>query len=155
MKVLVPGISGQLGRMVAERLHTAGHDVVGIDRRPWPGAPSGVKIYEVDIRKRPAEDVFRSFRPEAVIHMATVTHLAAQSEDRFRINLIGTRAVFDHCARYGAKRCIFVGRHTYYGATADSPLYHGEEDPPLAVTTFPELADLVAPDPYPGPALRR
>jgi UDP-glucose 4-epimerase len=63
--------------------------------------------------------------------------------------------VFDHCAHYGAKRCIFVGRHTYYGAAADSSLYHGEEDPPFAMTTFPELADLVAADLYAGSALWR
>jgi UDP-glucose 4-epimerase len=155
MKVLIPGISGQLGRMVAERLRDAGHEIAGIDRRPWPGAPRGVKVHEHDIRKRQAEDVFRTFRPDAVVHMATVTHLVTSSEDRYRINLVGTRAVFDHCARYGAKRCIFVGRHTYYGAAADSPLYHAEEDPPLAVTTFPELADLVAADLYAGSALWR
>jgi UDP-glucose 4-epimerase len=155
MKVLIPGISGQLGRMVAERLHQAGHDIAGIDRRPWPGAPRGVKVHEHDIRKRQAEDVFRTFRPDAVVHMATVTHLVTSSEDRYRINLVGTRAVFDHCHRYGARRCIFVGRHTYYGASSDSPLYHGEEDPPLAVTTFPELADLVAADLYAGSALWR
>ena len=35
-------------------------------------------------------------RPHAVIHMATVTHLVVQSEDRYRINLGGTRAVFEH-----------------------------------------------------------
>jgi UDP-glucose 4-epimerase len=87
--------------------------------------------------------------------MATVTHLVATSEDRYRINLVGTRAVFDHCARYGAKQCLFVGRHTYYGASSDSPLYHSEEEPPLAVANFPELADLVAADLYAGSALWR
>ena len=30
MKVLVPGISGRLGKMLAERLLEDGHDVVGI-----------------------------------------------------------------------------------------------------------------------------
>src|SRR5581483_5760240 len=99
--------------------------------------------------------VFRTFRPDAVIHMATVTHLTVRDEDRYRINLFGTRAVFDHCHHYGAKRCIFVGRHTYYGAAADTALYHGEEDPPMAMTTFPELSDLVAADLYAGSALWR
>jgi UDP-glucose 4-epimerase len=155
MKVLIPGISGRLGRLVAEQLHVAGHEVSGIDRRPWPGAPRGVVVHEHDIRKRPAEDVFRKLRPDAVIHMATVTHLVAKSEDRYRINLFGTRAVLDHCHTYGVKRCVFVGRHTYYGAAADSPLYHGEEDPPMAGHTFPELADLVAADLYAGSALWR
>ena len=155
MKVLIPGITGRLARIVAMKLHERGHTVYGIDRRPWPEAPEGIEVFQLDIRKRAAEDVFRKHRPEAVIHMATVTHLTVRNEDRLRINLFGTRAVFDHCHHYGAKRCIFVGRHTYYGAAADSSLYHGEEDPPFAMTTFPELADLVAADLYAGSALWR
>jgi UDP-glucose 4-epimerase len=155
MKVLIPGITGRLARIVAMRLLDRGHTVLGIDRRPWPEAPPGVEVFQIDIRKRAAEDIFRRHRPDAVIHMATVTHLTVQSEDRYRINLFGTRAVFDHCHHYGAKQAIFVGRHTFYGAAADSWLYHGEEDPPMAMTTFPELADLVAADLYAGSALWR
>lgn len=155
MKVLVPGITGRLARLVTQKLLDAGHQVIGIDRRPWRDAPAGVEVFQIDIRKRAAEDVFRKHRPEAVIHMATVTHLTVSNEDRYRINLFGTRAVFDHCHHYGAKHCIFVGRHTYYGAAADSSLYHGEEDPPMAMTTFPELSDLVAADLYAGSALWR
>jgi len=155
MKVLIPGITGRLARTVATKLVDAGHQVIGIDRRPWLNAPKEIEVFQIDIRKRAAEEVFRKHRPEAVIHMATVTHLTVRNEDRFRINLFGTRAVFDHCAHHGAKQCIFVGRHTYYGAAADSSLYHGEEDPPFAMTTFPELADLVAADLYAGSALWR
>ncbi len=155
MKVLIPGITGRLARLVATRLRDAGHQVIGIDRRHWPDAPTGIEVLQLDIRKRAAEEVFRQHHPEAVIHMATVTHLTQRSEDRYRINLFGTRAVFDHCHHYGARQCIFVGRHTYYGAAADSTLYHGEEDPPMAMTTFPELADLVAADLYAGSALWR
>ena len=73
-------------------------------QRPWPDAPEAVDMHHVDIRKRGAEEVFRSFRPEAVIHMGTVTHLVQRSEDRFRINLQGTRAVLNHSERYGAKQ---------------------------------------------------
>jgi UDP-glucose 4-epimerase len=155
VKVLVTGVSGKIGRMVATRLLAEGHTVVGIDRRPWPGAPKEIELHQEDIRKRAAEDVFRAHRPEGVIHMATVTHLVGSSEDRYRINLYGTRAVFDHCKTYGAQAAVFVGRHTYYGASADSPLYHREDDPPMAVTTFPELADLVAADLYACTALWR
>src|SRR5690349_15512923 len=130
MKVLIPGISGRIGRMVAEKLLASGHQVIGIDRRPWRDAPVDVELHDVDIRKRAAEDVFRKHRPDCVIHMATVTHLVAHSEERYRINLGGTRAVFEHSKNYGVKQAIFVGRHTYYGAAPDSPLYHAEDEPP-------------------------
>ena len=155
MKVLVTGISGKIGRLVAEMLLEEGHDVLGIDRRPWPDAPDDVEVFTEDIRKRPAEDVFRTRRPEAVIHMATVSHVTADAEERYRINLHGTRAVFDHCHDYGVDRAIFVGRHTVYGAAPDAPLYYTEDEPPLAVSTFPELADLVAADLFAGSALWR
>ncbi len=155
MKILVPGIAGRLGLLLAERLIAEGHDVIGIDRRPFREAPAGVEMHELDIRKRAAEDVFRRVRPDAVIHMATVTHLVVQSEDRYRINLGGTRAVFEHSEKYGASHVVFVGRHTYYGAASDSPLYHTEDEPPMGLSHFPELADLVAADLYAGSALWR
>lgn len=155
MKVLITGIGGKVGRIVAGLLLERGHQVCGIDRRAWRDCPEGLVVHQADIRKRAAEEVFRAFRPEGVIHMATVTHLTASSEDRYRINLHGTRAVFEHCHTYGARTAVFVGRHTYYGAGPDSPLYHREEAPPMAVHTFPELADLVAADLYAGTALWR
>lgn len=155
MKVLITGISGNIGRLVAERLDEEGHTVLGIDRRPWPDAPSGVEVFTEDIRKRPAENVFRTREPDAVVHMATVTHVTAKPEERYRINLHGTRAVFDHCHEYAVDRAIFVGRHTVYGAAPDTPLYYSEDEPPLAVSTFPELADLVAADLFAGSALWR
>lgn len=155
MKVLVTGISGAMGRMVTRRLLEAGYEVVGIDRRPWPDPPKGVEMVRADIRKREAEDVFRTRQPNAVVHMATVTHFTASFEERFRINLNGTRAIFDHAHTYGVKNLVFVGRATVYGAAPDVALYHTEEDPPLAASTFPELADLVAADLFAGSALWR
>ena len=155
MKVLITGISGTVGRKVAALLLQRGHTVHGIDRRPWPDAPKAVEVVPVDIRKRAAEDVFRTKRPDCVIHLATITHFMADAEERYRVNLGGTRAVFDHCHKHRVKEAIFVGRHTFYGAAADSPLYHTESDPPLAVSTFPELADLVAADLFAASALWR
>lgn len=154
MKVLVTGISGKLGRLVTHRLVESGHQVVGIDRRPWTSPPAGVEIVEADVRKRNAEDVFRRFRPEGVIHMATVTHLVEKSPERYRINLQGTRAIVDACAEHRVKQLVFVGRHTFYGAAPDSPLYHTEDEPPLALS-FAELADLVAADLFAASALWR
>lgn len=153
MKVLITGITGGHAQLVALRLVDHGHEVLGIDVRPWQGAPRGVKMFQTDVRKRPAADVFRVHRPDVVIHMATVTHFDASTEQRYRVNLRGTQAVFKHCNDFGVKEAVFVGRHTIYGAAADAPLYRNEDEPPLAVSTFPELADLVAADLYASRAL--
>jgi UDP-glucose 4-epimerase len=153
VRVLIPGASGAIARRVALRLTSEGHEVIGIDRRPWIGAP--IEFHEVDVRKRAAEDVFRKTRPQAVVHMATVTSLVVSGEERYQINLGGTRAVFEHSRAYGVQHCVFVGRHTFYGAGADTPLFHTEDEPPLALNRFPELADLVAADLYAATALWR
>ena len=155
MKILITGVAGKLGRAVARAHVERGHVVLGIDRRPWPDAPRGVTMFKADLRKRPAEEVFRTERPEVVVHMATVSHFNARASERYRINLKGTQAVFDYASRYGVSQCIFVGRHTYYGASPDAPLYHSEHDPPGAMMAYPELADLVAADLYAGSALWR
>ncbi|QSQ19564.1 NAD-dependent epimerase/dehydratase family protein [Pyxidicoccus parkwayensis] len=156
MRVLIPGISGGIARKLALRLHDAGHQVAGVDIRPWEEARElGIEVFRGDVRKRAAEDVFRRWRPEAVVHMATVTAFTVQGAERGRINLDGTKAVFDHCGAHGVKQMLFVGRHTFYGAAADSPLYHSEDEPPRALEAIPELADLVAADLYAATALWR
>ena len=155
MRILITGISGGIARPLAQQLSILGHEVLGIDRRPWPDHPINVQVFHVDVRKRPAEDVFRHHRPEVVIHMATVTHLTARQEERYRINLGGTQTIFEHCHTYGVKQALFIGRHTVYGAAPDAPLYRTETEPPLATATYPALADLVAADLFAGSALWR
>lgn len=153
--VLVTGVSGALGKKVALLLRAQGHRVIGVDMRPWPDRPRDIEVVAVDLRKRAGEDLFRQRRPRAVVHLATVSYLQADLDERYRTNLGGTRAVFDHCRHWGVEETIFVSRHTFYGAAGDAPLYHTEDDPPLAVSTFPELSDLVAADLYAASALWR
>jgi UDP-glucose 4-epimerase len=153
LRILVVGASGATARKLVGRLAHEGHTVVGIDRRPWVNPP--VEFHELDVRKRGAEDVFRRVRPHAVVHMATITSLAVPGEERHRINLGGTRAVFEYSRLYGVEHCVFVGRHTFYGAGPESPLFHTEDEPPQELNRFPELADLVAADLYAATALWR
>lgn len=155
MRTVVTGVSGRLGRIIAEQLVSAGHEVIGIDIRPWPEAPKGVEVLPLDLRKRAAEEVFRSREPTALVHMATVAHLHASDYEAHRLSLGGTQAALEYCHHYGVKQAVVVGRHTYYGATPDSPLYHKEDEPPMVSEVFPELADLIAADLFAGSALWR
>ena len=50
-KVLITGISGGQGRLLARRLREK-YEVCGVDRVPWEGAPRGVRVHLVDIRKQ-------------------------------------------------------------------------------------------------------
>lgn len=156
MKVLIAGIAGGIAQQLALRLLADGHEVAGIDPRPWRSAPAEITVHQVDLRKRAAADVFRRWRPDAVVHMATVSAVAQVSDaERSRLNLGGTRALFEHCLGHGVKQVVFVGRHTFYGASPDAALYHTEAEPPVELASYPELADLVAADLFASTALWR
>ncbi len=71
MKIVLTGIAGRLGRRVVHRL-AQNHDVIGIDRRPCPGLPTRAKLFQVDFRRRSAEDIFRSESIDAIVHMGVV-----------------------------------------------------------------------------------
>jgi UDP-glucose 4-epimerase len=155
MRILITGVSGYLARLVAQQLCANQHEVVGIDHRPWFDCPAEIRLEKLDIRKRPTADLFRQFRPQVVIHMATETYVSATTEERYRLNLNGTQSIWSYCEQFKVKQAIFIGRHTVYGAAADAPLYRKETEPLLAGTTFPTLADLVSADLYAGQALWR
>jgi UDP-glucose 4-epimerase len=151
MRVLVTGAAGRLGRIFVRALHEAGHSVVGIDRREDPESPA--RIHQIDLLRHAAGEVFQKEKPEAVVHTASVTQRQSDPHDRHRVNLVGTKTLFDLCQSHGVAQAVFVGRHTYYGATSDAALYRTEGEPPLGLESFPELADLVAADLFSGSML--
>ena len=63
MAVLITGISGNLGRVIAKILHR-GEKVIGLDRRPFPGAPKDLEVHHLDVRKRKVEDLFEKFEAD-------------------------------------------------------------------------------------------
>jgi UDP-glucose 4-epimerase len=141
---LVEGASGGIGRQLVTRLLAERHEVFGIDRRPWSDAP--IEFHQSDLRTRSAEQAFRAWSPEVVVHMEPATGPAADEDDRQGRLVETTRAVFEYARVCGASHCVFVGRHTYYGAGATLPLFHLEDEPASEMHAFPRLADLVAAD---------
>jgi NAD(P)-dependent dehydrogenase (short-subunit alcohol dehydrogenase family) len=59
-KVVVTGIAGRFGRIVARRLHhDLDYQIVGLDRRAMQGRPKDIEHHQVDLRSKKARDVFR------------------------------------------------------------------------------------------------
>src|SRR5256712_12288590 len=95
--VLVTGISGNLGRARARVLHKTDR-VIGVDRRPFPGAPKALEVHNRDIRKRKLEDLFRRGDVQAMIHMAIVHDPRLSQSERPSFNALGTKAVLSFAA---------------------------------------------------------
>jgi len=149
-EVLITGISSHLGRLVARAALAHRYQVIGIDRRPWPDARRRSRCTPSTCRSA-RRGVFRTRRPDAVIHLATVTQLSRDpAEERSRINLTGTRVVFEHAEKYGVQAAIFVGRHTFY-APPRRALFHTETTR-RSPSRRSGAGDLVAADLFAGSA---
>ena len=109
MKILVTGVSGQLGHDVMNELAGRGIEAVGSDIGPvYGGINDGTSVttmpyVSMDITDRDMVDqVLTDVRPDAVIHCAAWTAVdAAEDEANFekvmRINEGGTRHIAETC----------------------------------------------------------
>jgi UDP-glucose 4-epimerase len=146
-KLVITGIAGRLGRLVARRLHRDGDGrVVGIDRRDFPGRPRDVEHVQVDIRSKKARDVFRAGDVRALIHMG-VMHDPRQGEaEHHSWNVQGTARLLDACASYGVPKVIVLSSANVYGPRPDNPQFLTEDAPLMAGQHFPAIRDLIEVD---------
>ncbi len=111
MRIAVTGASGVLGRGLAARLLSQGHEVVGIARHRPESWSSAAEFVVADIRD--ADAVKRGVaRADVVAHCAW----APNSE---QVNIGGTRNVLDAMTEAGSRRIVFPSSaHVYGGGVA-------------------------------------
>jgi len=144
-KVLITGIAGGQGRLLARRLLES-WEVCGADWVPWEGHPRGVTTYQVDLRKKKFEDVVRTEMPTAVVHLGMIRHFRGDPRQRHEVNVRGTKQLLDHCAHHGVQKLVVVSSGYVYGAFPENPFYMDEDSPLSASRTYPEIRDLVEVD---------
>ncbi|MFP6664399.1 MAG: NAD-dependent epimerase/dehydratase family protein [Deltaproteobacteria bacterium] len=143
-KILITGIAGGLGRLIAERLLGSAR-LVGIDHTPWVGHPPEISIITADLRKRKVEDVFRRERPDVVVHLGLERH-SFDAGLRHDVNVIGTKRLLEFCAAYGTARVVILTSSYVYGALAENPFYMDEETSLNVSRHYPEIRDLAEVD---------
>ena len=144
-KVLITGIAGGQGRLLARRLRES-YEVCGVDRVGWEGAPRGVKVHVVDIRKKRFEDVIRTEMPTHLVHMGFIRHFRTSERERYDTNVRGTKQVLDHCVNHGVQNVVVVSSSYVYGAFPENPYYLDEDAPLSASRSYLEIRDLVEVD---------
>jgi UDP-glucose 4-epimerase len=143
-KVVITGMSGRLGRVVARRLHQDGRwSIVGLDRRPFHGRPKDVEHYEVDLRSKKARDVFRTGDVHALVHMGVMHDPRASVAELYSWNVGGTSRLLEYCQAYGVKKVVVLSSANVYGPRPDNPQFLTEEAPLMAAQRFPQMRDLV------------
>lgn len=146
-RIVVTGIAGRLGRLVARRLHReSGAQVVGIDRREFPGRPRDVEHVRVDLRSKKARDVFRSGHVRALIHMGMMHDPRMSEAEHHSWNVQGTLRLLDACAAYDVPKVILLSSANVYGPRPDNAQFLSEDAPLMAGQVFPAIRDLVEVD---------
>lgn len=126
MRIAVTGASGVLGRGLATRLLSQGHDVAGIARHRPDSWPSAADFVSADIRD--ADAVRRALAgADVVAHCAWATGSGYDSQ----VNIGGTRNVLDAMAETGSRRIVFASSAHVYGGQ-DAPKTEHEDTTPVS-----------------------
>jgi UDP-glucose 4-epimerase len=140
--VVITGISGRLGRIVARRLHhELGWKIVGLDRRPMPGRPKDIELHQVDLRSKKARDVFRD--ADALVHLGVMHDPRARPAELYSWNITGTTKLLEYCQAHAVPKVVLLSSANVYGPRPDNPQFLTEDAPLLAAQRFPAMRDLV------------
>jgi nucleoside-diphosphate-sugar epimerase len=151
MKVLVTGVDGYIGVLLAPLLLELGHDVVGLDtgfyRDGW--------LYDDSLGKFPPylrKDI-RHITEEGLQGYEAVVHLAELSNDplgqhnpyvTYSINHLGTVALAEKCRSVGIGRFVYTSSCSVYGVGLDE--YQTEESATNPQTAYAQCKVLVERD---------
>ena len=143
-KVVITGIAGRLGRIVAQQLHRdERYAVVGLDRRSFPEKPKDIEHHQVDLRSKKARDVFRHHDVDALIHMGMMHKPRASSAELYAWNVNGTARLLEYCMAYQVPKVVVLSSANVYGPRPENAQFLTEEAPLLAAQRFPGMRDLV------------
>lgn len=145
MAVLITGICGRLGRLVARSLHR-NMEVIGIDRREFVGRPKDVVHHRVDIRRKKTRDVLRAGEVDTLIHLGTMHDPRESDEERHSWNVAGFQHLLEYAAKYGIKKVVVLSSANVYGPNPDNPQFLSEEAPLLGAQRFSAIRDLMEVD---------
>lgn len=124
MKVLVTGAAGFTGMQMMEYLSLQeGVTPIGLIRRETPETKSGRGSFEIaDLLQRDdLKMVIRQIVPDAVIHLAGLTHGSADAV--FAANVTGTRNLLDSVVAVNPDcRILVISSSAVYGYAGESPI---------------------------------
>jgi UDP-glucose 4-epimerase len=136
--VLITGAAGFIGRALTSTLKSA-HYVVAVDLREVPEAQRlpGVTYAVGDIGDPKLGEMFRTYQPQAVVHLASVVAAGGDPERDYAIDVTGTKNVLEASLAAGAKHIVVTSSGAAYGYHADNPVPLKESDALRGNEDFP------------------
>lgn len=143
--VLITGIVGRMGLLLARRLHRQG-PVMGIDRRRFEGKPEDIAHHQFDVRRRKTRDIFRAGGIKAVVHLGVMHNPRESDKTHHEWNVAGLQKLLEYLSQYRVPKLVVLSSATLYGPSPDNPQFLSEEAPLLGAQNFSQIRDLVEVD---------
>jgi UDP-glucose 4-epimerase len=132
LTVAITGPTGDIGRSLLRALDRASEvgEVLAMARRPFDPEQAGLR----KTKYRQGDVLDRSSVDELVAGADVVVHLAflimGNRDETQKVNIEGSRNVFEASVAAGAKRLVYASSVAAYGFHADNPSLLTEEVPP-------------------------
>lgn len=127
MRVLVTGGAGFIGSHVVDACLASGHQVAVLDDLSTGKRANlnpGAAFFEVDLRQvDKLEEVFKSFQPEAVCHLAAKANVRESMQKPVlyaQVNVIGSLHLLELAKNYGCQKIVYASTA---GAVYGEPEY--------------------------------
>lgn len=143
--VLVTGICGNLGRLVARKLHRI-ERVIGVDRRAFRGRPKDIVHYQIDLRRKKTRDIFRAGGVRAVVHLGIMHDPRRSDKEHHSWNVVGFQKLLEYMTQYEVRKLVVLSSANVYGPQPDNPQFLTEEAPLLGAQSFSGIRDLIEVD---------
>lgn len=116
MKVVVTGATGNVGTSVVEALGDCEEieEIVGLARRRPSWAPPKTRWLEADVLTADLSEIFRG--ADAVVHLAWAIQPSRDEATLERINVDGSRRVFEAAAAAGVPKLVYASSVGAYSA---------------------------------------
>ena len=140
--VLVTGICGRLGKLLARELHRT-EPVIGVDRRAFEGRPKDIVHHQIDMRRKKMKDIFRGRDIRAVIHLGVLHDPRRSARERHSWNIVAFQKLLQYMAQYEVPKLVVLSGANVYGPQPNNPQFMTEDAPLLGAQHFGGMRDLV------------
>lgn len=145
--VLITGISGSFGQVLARRLSKT-YDVIGVDRRELSAKIKNVEHHKLDLRRKSAFQLLQKKRPQNIIHLGVLRnplkHQRGSNANYFNLEI--TSQLLRLAEETGVRKFLFLSTANLYGPSPRSSGFLSEEAALHGANRSPEINDLVTLD---------
>jgi UDP-glucose 4-epimerase len=126
-KIIITGAAGAVGRTLLDDLRHRQQAYVATDIVEAGQMPDWVNYEKLDIRGGGINALFARFRPEVVIHLASIV-TPTDRGTAYAVDVVGSENILRACQKHNVRRLVVTSSGAAYGYHADNPVPLRETD---------------------------